>query len=412
MIFRKQTLDNGLQIVAEVNPNAYSMAAGFFVDTGSRDETDELSGVSHFLEHMAFKGTDRMSASDINRELDAIGSQSNAYTSEEQTVYYLAIVPDYQERAIALLAELMRPALRNEDFDVEKKVIVEEIHKYDDQPPYGAHERGLLAFYGSHALGRSVLGTKESVEALTPDQMRAYFQDRYSANNLSLVATGNVDFDALVTQVESLCGAWKSGVTRRTHETPPHEHENAWIERPTASQQYIIQIAAGPSAVDSGRYAHRLAANIFGDDSNSRLFWEFVDSGIADCASSSSYEFQETGITLTYLSCDPEMAESNLKRLKELQRDFQEQGATDVEMELAVSKVSSQIVRRAERPFNRLFSVGLNWLQRNEYRTVRDAIDAYQKVPLHEIGRAVEQNPLTHCTTVLAGPLKTNAFPI
>ena len=129
MEFRNQTLDNGLQVIAECNPNAYSSAFGFFVNTGSRDETDVISGVSHFLEHMVFKGTPKRTAADVNRELDEIGSQSNAYTSEEHTVYYASVLPEFQANVVDLLGDIMRPSLRKEDFEVEKKVILEEIAK-------------------------------------------------------------------------------------------------------------------------------------------------------------------------------------------------------------------------------------------------------------------------------------------
>ena len=129
MEFRRQTLDNGLEVIAEISPKAYSTALGYFVNTGSRDETAEISGVSHFLEHMVFKGTPTRSAEDVNRELDEIGSQSNAFTSEEHTVYYARVLPESQSRATELLSDIMRPSLRDEDFEMEKQVIIEEIAK-------------------------------------------------------------------------------------------------------------------------------------------------------------------------------------------------------------------------------------------------------------------------------------------
>ena len=145
MQFREHQLENGLDVIAECNPAASVCAVGFFVKTGARDEDPELSGVSHFLEHMVFKGTEHRGAADVNRELDEIGAQSNAYTSEEQTVYFLAVLPEYIERGIDLLADIMRPSLRTEDFEMEKQVILEEIAKYDDQPPYGGHEKAACS---------------------------------------------------------------------------------------------------------------------------------------------------------------------------------------------------------------------------------------------------------------------------
>ncbi len=120
MKFREHCLDNGLEIIAECNPAAYSTALGFFVKTGSRDEDDETSGVSHFLEHMTFKGTPTRSAADVNRELDELGAYSNAFTSEEQTVYFVAVLPEFQDRALDLLCDIMRPSLRADDFETGK----------------------------------------------------------------------------------------------------------------------------------------------------------------------------------------------------------------------------------------------------------------------------------------------------
>src|ERR671919_156385 len=123
MTFEQALLPNGLHVVGERNPGARSLAAGYFTRTGSRDETPEVSGVSHFLEHMMFKGSERRSAADVNREFDEIGAQYNAFTSEEYTVYYGSVLPEFQARVLDLLTDLMRPSLRGEDFDVEKNVI-------------------------------------------------------------------------------------------------------------------------------------------------------------------------------------------------------------------------------------------------------------------------------------------------
>src|SRR5579871_647480 len=131
MEFLQATLANGLEIIAEANDEAHSTALGFFVQAGARDESDEISGVSHFLEHMAFKGTAKRSAEDVNREFDEMGAHYNAFTSEENTVYYAAVLPEFQAQAVELLGDILRPALREEDFDTEKQVIIEEIKMYE-----------------------------------------------------------------------------------------------------------------------------------------------------------------------------------------------------------------------------------------------------------------------------------------
>ena len=181
-----------------VQPGAYSTALGFFVRTGSRDETDALAGVSHFLEHMVFKGTPSRSADDVNREFDEMGAHYNAFTNEENTVFYASVLPEHQDRAEELLADILRPSLREDDFETERQVILEEIQMYEDQPPFGADDKCRALHYGSHPLGRSVLGTVASVGGLAVEEMREYFRRRYSPGNIVLAAAGRIDFDRLV----------------------------------------------------------------------------------------------------------------------------------------------------------------------------------------------------------------------
>ena len=358
---------------------------------------------------MVFKGTPHRSAADVNRELDEIGSQSNAYTSEEQTVYYAGVVPEYQQQVVELLADIMRPALRDEDFAVEKQVIIEEICKYDDQPPYNAPEKCLAAYLAGHPLGHSVLGSVETVQALTPARMRAYFEQRYSPSNMTLVGTGRIDFAAFVETARGHCGHWQDFSAQREMQPPQAHPVTRWLHRDNATQQYVIQVSGAPHAVDNTRYALRLLSVILGDDSGSRLFWELVDSGLAEYAASAAYEFQDAGILMTYLSCAPEDALANLDRLRSIQEQLQRHGVTQDELELACNKITSQIVRRAERPMNRLFSVGQNWIQRQRYRTVRQAVESYQAVTCDNIAKVIRRFPLTQAATVFAGPLASDS---
>ena len=409
MEFRNHTLSNGLQIVAECNKNAYSTAVGYFVRAGARDETDALSGVSHFLEHMAFKGTSHRTAAEVNQQLDRIGSHSNASTSEEQTIYYAAMLPEYQETAVEILSDMMRPALREDDFATEKQVILEEIAKYDDQPPFGAHEKAMAHHFGAHPLGRNVLGSVESVRALTAEQMGAYFQQRYSPGNMVLTAAGNVNFDALIKTAERMCGDWPSfEVTRETPRAEPHEGFTL-IHKESASQQYLVQVANGPGSTDSDRYAARMLATILGDDSGSRLYWELIETGIAEYAGIDCYEFQGSGIFMTYLCGAPEDADRILQIATRMKESLQQDGVSEEELAQAQSKVCAHIVLSSERPMHRLYAVGTNWLQRDQYRTVRDVVDAYQAVTVDDIRGVLDRYPLTKETTVAIGPLKQMA---
>jgi predicted Zn-dependent peptidase len=404
--FCEHRLENGLEIIAECNPNAYSTGLAFFVRTGSRDETDELSGVSHFLEHMAFKGTARRSAADVNREFDELGAQSNAFTSEEQTVFYASVLPEYQDQAVALLCDIMRPALREDDFQTEKQVILEEIAKYDDQPPFGAHEKSMAAHFGDHPLARSVLGTLQSVGQLTSEQMRTYFERRYCPNNLTLVAAGNLQFEQLVETARRYCDDWQPRIIQRETPRAAACTVSQFFHHEAATLEYVIQIANGPAAEDSNRFAARLLSLIVGDDSGSRMFWEFIDTGRAECAVMFANEFQGTGIYMTMLSGLPNQLSENLSRQRNILRDVQDQGISRAELELAQNKTCSMVVLQSERPINRLFALGDNWLQRREYRTVREVLRSYQSVTSDEIAAVIHRYPLTVHSTVAVGPLE------
>ncbi len=405
MRFQTETLGNGLEIVAEVNPQAYSASYAFFVKTGARDEWDSVSGVSHFLEHMVFKGTAGRSAADVNRELDELSSSSNAFTSEEQTVYYATTLPEDQPKIVELLADMMRPALRQADFDTEKQVILEEIAKYDDQPPYGAHDKCMAAHFGPHPLGRSVLGTAKSVGELKREQMLEYFERRYSPRNIVLAAAGNVDFAQLIAEVEKSCGSWKPFEAARVAPRAKPNPGFVVLHKPLAMQEYIIQIAAGPCAEDDDRYAARLLATILGDDTGSRFFWELIDTGLAESASIGVSEYQGSGIYMTVMACEPDEAASNLQLIRELLEDAQAKGVTEEELNQAKNKICAQIVLSAERPTSRMFSVGNGWVQRRQYKTIREGAEAYRQVTLADIAAVLKKYPLTQNTTVAVGPL-------
>src|SRR5215475_14289017 len=176
MKFHRAKLGNGLQIIAESNPDAHSFAAGFYVNTGSRDESAAINGVSHFLEHMMFKGSEKYTWEDVNRIFDEMGANYNAFTSQEMTAYYANVLPEFTEKALEHLAHLLRPDIRNSDFDTEKKVILEEIAMYLDDPGHRLYEKLMEEHFKNHPLAMSVLGSADSITKLKRDQMAEYFQ--------------------------------------------------------------------------------------------------------------------------------------------------------------------------------------------------------------------------------------------
>jgi predicted Zn-dependent peptidase len=404
MPYRQHQLANGMTILAETHPEAYTAAFGFFVKAGSRDETSDIGGVSHFLEHMVFKGTPNRSAEQVNLELDALGSNCNARTGEESTIYHAAVLPEFQTQIVELLSDTMRPSLRSEDFETEKQVIIEEINMYADQPPYGGYERIMAEFFGSHPLGQSVLGTEETVSGLTPDAMKAYFQQRYSPANIALAAAGQIDFDQLVSDAEKFCGHWERFDAPRSIQTAEYQSGFVSMHQPVSTQQYILQLAPGPASNDADRFATRLMSTIVGDDSGSRMYWEFLDTGHAESAGMGGYEYDGSGSIMTFLCCDPARAQDNLGRLAELQHRVATEGVTERELELAKRKVASHIVLASERTESRMFSVGAQWLAGQPYRTPVEIAGSYEAVTLDEVNAALRKWTLDKNMTVVVGP--------
>jgi predicted Zn-dependent peptidase len=407
MPFHSHKLPNGLQIIGETSPSARSVALGFFVRTGSRDETPAEAGVSHFLEHMMFKGTPRRSAFDVNLDFDRIGANYNAYTSEENTVYYGAVLPEYLPKALDILADILRPSLRQEDFDTEKQVILEEIDMYDDQPGSVAWDRARRLYYGPHPLGNTVLGTKESVGALTRDQMHAYFTRRYAANNIVLSAAGNFSFDALVKLASDACSGWNTDTVGRDHRT---EWKGAGglhvLTREKVQQQYVMMMGAGPQAKSRLRYAADTLALAVGDDSGSRLYWALVDPGHADSADCSYVENDGSGAVYVSLSCEPENTADNLARAVEVLKAVQKDGITDAELQQAKSKILSRVVRGSERPMGRMQAIAAAWTYTGEYRDVDTELANFEAVTMKDVRAYLDEYPIDRSTTVVFGPLK------
>ena len=409
MQFRHEQLPNGLDIIAEVSESAHSASLGFFVKTGARDEHDSISGASHFLEHMVFKGTDTLSAEDINLRFDSMGASANAFTSEEDTVYYAAVLPEKQHDAIELLAAMMRPALREDDFITEKQVILEEIKMYDDQPPFGADDQCRALFFKDHPLARSVLGTESSIQALPVEAMRSYHEERYSADNLVLAASGAVDFDSLMASARQLCSSWQS-ISHCNRKVPfsttPSEAITDIIARDQAALEYAVRMTPGPAEDTSDRFAAKLLAVVLGDDSGSRLYWDLVDSGKAEHAACHHHDFLDAGIFVTQLSCEPEATQALLDRIIEIYKAATK-GLTVSEVDQARNKLLSRVVLAGERPRQRLFSLGLEWSHLGLYRSVGDDLATLDTISREDLHRILYEWQLTESsTTVLAGPLQ------
>ena len=408
MSFHKHTLPNGLTIVGEISLAARSVAVGFFVKTGSRDETLEECGVSHFLEHMVFKGTPHRTALQVNYDFDKIGASYNAFTSEENTVFYAAILPEYLPDAVNILADILRPSLRGDDFDMEKKVIIEEIGMYDDQPMWCAYDNAKRAFFAEHPLGNSILGTVESITALTRDQMQAYYDRRYVAPNITVALAGHFDWDHAVKLIERQCGHWPTGSAPRPNVSPaPPRKAQQVMTRDKLNQEQVFLLAPAPAADSMQRYAADALAMIVGDDSGSRLYWSLVDPGLADSADMGFHDYEGTGGYFLSFSCEPENTAENLALVHDILHQVQSEGVSDEELAVAKSKILSRVVRGSERPMGRMQALGMGWTYLKTYRSVDEELGHFDAVTLKDIRNVLDRHPLTEWTVLALGPLKS-----
>ena len=404
MDFKKTVLPNGLTIVAEANAAAASLAIGFFVRTGSRDESPEIAGVSHFLEHMVFKGTPRRTALQVNFDFDQIGAEYNAFTSEENTVYYGACLPEFQNRLLDVLADILRPSLRQEDFDLEKNVILEEIALYEDQPKFRVYEKLMMSHFAGHPLGHSILGTNATIGALNRTQMQDYFDRRYSPGNVTLVGVGKLDWDAFVAQAQEMCSSWRSVDVGRQTPPAPAARSRQMIVDPKLARFHIGMMSDAPTAQDPARYAAELAAAILGDDTGSRLFYSLVDTATADDASLAYDAFDGTGGFLTFISADPHQARRAADIAMDEFRRFRDGGPTDDELTAAKNKIAASATLKGELPMGRLREVGSEWVYRLDYTPLAEQIRILLAVTKDEVMDVARRYDVASISLLALGP--------
>ncbi|MFK7788043.1 MAG: M16 family metallopeptidase [Phycisphaeraceae bacterium] len=404
--FKQHTLSNGLTILAEVNDDAHTAAVGFFVKAGARDETPDVMGVSHFLEHMMFKGTDKRTAEDVNREFDEIGASYNAYTSHEQTVYYAHVLPEVLPSAVDLFADMLRPSLRADDFDTEKQVILEEIGMYDDRPEWRLQDRLLEEHYADHGLGYRVLGTNETVSDLTAPQMRSYFDDRYSPDNLIVSAAGRLDFDQLCADLEVRCGGWAPTNATRTYVAPSESDKRITMNQDNVSRHYLAMLCPGPSAQDALRYPSKVLADVLGDSDGSRLYWALVDPGLADEADFSFWPHDQTGAFMSYASCDADRAEAVENKLMSTLEAITGDGF-DInagEVQRAINKLVTRATLQGERPAGRMQALGAKWMYHGRYVSLDEELDHLLAVKVEDLAKVLERYTFNPKTIVTLGP--------
>lgn len=393
----------GLRVMVEEIPSALTAAGGFFVSTGSRDETKDVEGVSHFLEHMAFKATKKRSAIEVSRALDAMGSRANAYTSWERTIYYAQVLPEFIGNAVELIAEMIDPGFLQDDFDTEKKVILEEIEMYNDRPEFLLFEELMKTRYPSHSLAGRILGTRESITALELEQMKAYHRDRYAAARITLAVSGAVLAEDIFAIAERL--RFSESRALETPAAPKPGAGASTVTRAKDTQEHFLASWSGPKNSElKERYAASVTAILLGDEEGSRFSWALLHPGIVESVDAGNAAFRDTGLFYAGFSAAP----ANFSRAREILfseiEAFRRDGPAADELERAKTKYASRTVLASESTMARMQGMGEDALDGLDYRTPEEELAmilAVNRDDVMKIASQFEETPVS----AMIGPL-------
>lgn len=387
-----QQLENGITVLADINQAAESTSLGIFVRNGARDEYAGVAGISHFIEHLLFKGTESRTALELTYAMADLGVQANAFTSEEETLFYGALMPGRVEGMLEILSDMLHPKFGAEDVEMERKVIMEEIAQYDDRPQYFLFERALRDFFGDHPAGNSVLGTCDSISGISRECVLNFFRRRYCATNLVIAAAGKLDWRHFV----ECCERHFLRLTNECDPRPVKEFRCSRLvkeyRRKDLHQGHILFLAPGPSARDELRYAALVLSVILGDSTGSRLYWDLVETGLAESASMETDEREDIGAVSLYAVSDPDSVEEVSERLESVLRaplDFENE-----DLRRAKKKLLVRVVHHNEIPMGRLLTLGGDFLFNGRIIPLHEHLEKIQAVTVSEIEKLLVQFPL------------------
>jgi predicted Zn-dependent peptidase len=386
---RETTLDNGVRVVTERIPHLQSVALGVRIDAGARDEPEELAGITHLLEHMVFKGTERRTARDIAEEMDAVGGHMDAFTTKEYTGYGARVLPEHVPLALDVLADMLRHSLLDEDeLELEKAVILEEYKSLEDAPEEYVHDVFGRALWPRHPLGRPVIGYPEVISRLTRADLLNLLLTHYVPSLMICAAAGCVDHDAFVRDLEHQFGDLAGIGAVRDLTTPEAEMEKTLVHRPT-EQAHFCMGTAGVDENDPDRWAVRVLNLILGGGMSSRLFQEIREKrGLCYSIGSESISYREGGMFIVYADTSP-------RQLDEV-RDLSWQEMLNV----AENGIAPEELTRAKNQVRAATLLSLDDVGSRMNRLARSLLYHGRVVPLEELMALVEAVTLEDCHRV------------
>ena len=407
-------LPSGLRVLTETMPGVLSATIGIWVGVGSRDEDDALAGSSHFLEHLLFKGTRTRSALEIATAMDAVGGEMNAFTAKEHTCYYANVLASDLPLAVEILGDLVTDALNTaEDLESERTVVLEEIAMRDDEPADAVHDLFAETLFGGTALGRSVLGTVQSIESLSRDDVDGWYRSRYAVPSMVVAAAGRVSHEQVLELVQR---AFADRLAAPARPAPLRLGEDVVLDRPARAtglirrkteQTHLLLGGLGVGRHDERRYAAAVLETAVGGGMSSRLFQEIREKrGLVYSVGSSLTHYAGTGSFSVYAGCSPKRVPEVLRLVREELARVAADGLDPEEVARGRGQLRGGLVLGLEDTGSRMTRLGKSEMVYGEYVPVRDVlarIDAVDPDQVREVAEDLFSRPT--CLAVV-GPYR------
>lgn len=387
----RYTCANGVRVVLEKIPNVRSVTIGIWVKTGSRHETAELNGISHFLEHMFFKGTENLTAKEIAESFDRIGGQVNAFTSKEYTCYYAKVLDNHATYALEILADMFfNSTFDEEELAKEKNVVYEEIKMYEDTPDDIVHDLLTKAIFENHPLGYPILGSEETLATFTKDMLKDYMYNSYTPDKVVISIAGNVE-ESFMKEVEKRFGTYKGG-NRKELDAKPIFHKNEVIRRKDTEQAHLCIGFNGYSVRDKRIYPLIIANNILGGSMSSRLFQEVREKrGLAYSVYSYHSSYEDTGTVTIYGGTAVNQLDVLAETIFNILHDLKNNGITVKELENSKEQIKGNLVLGTEGTNSRMSRNGKNELLLGEHKSIDEMIQIIDAVTIDEVNHVCSE---------------------
>lgn len=387
-----ERLENGIQVVLEEIGYVRSISFGIWVKNGSRNERPEENGVSHYIEHMMFKGTENRTARQIAEEMDALGGQINAYTTKEYTCYHTRVLDKHIQKAMDVMSDmLLHPAFVQEEVEKERNVIQEEIYMYDDAPEELVHDCLQDGIWQNSSLGMPILGTEESIAGLTAQRIREYYEKNYHTENIVISVAGNFQRAQMLELLQQYFGRWQAKQPYQPYQTKA-SYQMVQIQKSKDIEQLHTCIAfPGLEREHPLKYALAVFQTIFGGGMSSRLFQKIrEEQGLTYSIYSYTTAFADTGLFSICASMNPAQAEVVYQSIAREINDIQKEGVSKDLLHVTKEQMISNFIMGAESTLNRMTAAGSALLLRGAVQEMEEVIQKIEAVSQEDIAQVMQ----------------------